>query len=95
LREAFANGPLGWFDDSWVLSTPWDFEPREVTARVHMWYGELDRDVPIGAAQAMASELEIASFEIIGGAGHLGSLARFEQILQTILEQPDPPPKQP
>jgi pimeloyl-ACP methyl ester carboxylesterase len=88
LREGFANGPLGWFDDSWALTRPWGFELREVTAPVHMWYGELDRNVPIRAVQSMASELTIASFEIIPGAGHFGWMIHEERVLQTLLDAP-------
>jgi pimeloyl-ACP methyl ester carboxylesterase len=85
LREAFANGPLGWFDDSWALSTQWDFRLEDVAVPVHMWYGELDRNVPIRAVEAMAERLTVASFELIPDAGHLGWLAHEEQILQTLL----------
>jgi pimeloyl-ACP methyl ester carboxylesterase len=86
LREGFSNGPLGWFDDSWLLSTSWGFELDEVTASVRMWYGELDRNVPIRAVRAMASQLNVVSFEIIPGAGHLGWLTHEERVLRTLLE---------
>jgi pimeloyl-ACP methyl ester carboxylesterase len=87
LREAFANGPLGWYDDAWALSTTWDFTLDEVISPVYMWYGGLDRNVPIRAAQAMAARLQVASFEVIPDAGHLGWLAREEQVLQTLLDE--------
>jgi pimeloyl-ACP methyl ester carboxylesterase len=86
LREGFSNGPLGWFDDSWLLSTSWGFELDEVTASVRMWYGELDRNVPIRAVRAMASQLNVVSFEIIPGAAHLGWLTHEERVLRTLLE---------
>jgi pimeloyl-ACP methyl ester carboxylesterase len=85
LREGFANGPLGWYDDSWALSTPWDFRLEDVGVPVHMWYGALDRNVPIRAVRAMAERLQIASFELIPDAGHLGWLAREEEVLRTLL----------
>jgi pimeloyl-ACP methyl ester carboxylesterase len=47
LRESFANGPTGWFDDSWCMSPPWDFALSDVKVPVRMWYGELDRNVPL------------------------------------------------
>jgi pimeloyl-ACP methyl ester carboxylesterase len=87
LREGFSTGPLGWFDDSWLLSTSWGFELDEVTAPVRMWYGELDRNVPIRAVRAMAPQLNVASLEIIPAAGHLGWLTDEERVLRTLLEQ--------
>jgi len=85
LREAFVNGPVGWFDDSYALSMPWGFDLGEVTVPVHMWYGEADRNVPIKAVERMASQLRVDSFEIIPGAGHLGWLMQEEHVLRTLL----------
>jgi pimeloyl-ACP methyl ester carboxylesterase len=86
LREAFASGPFGWFDDSWAISQTWGFELRDVSGSVHMWYGEIDRHVPIGAVRKMASGLNVGSFELIPGAGHLGWLAREEHVLRSLLD---------
>ena len=85
LQEAFANGPQGWFDDSWALISPWGFELREVRAPVRMWCGELDRNVPRASIERMAAELNVETLEIIPDAGHLGWLAHEERILQTLL----------
>jgi pimeloyl-ACP methyl ester carboxylesterase len=85
IQEAFANGPYGWFDDSWALSTDWGFGLAEVDAPVHLWYGELDRNVPINAVRKMTAELDVASFELIPGKGHFGWLEQEEQVLRTLL----------
>jgi pimeloyl-ACP methyl ester carboxylesterase len=86
LTEAFANGPQGWFDDSWVLSTEWDFVLEDVGVPAHMWYGELDRNVPLRAVRQMADKLDVASFELIPGAGHLGWIGHEERVLKTLLD---------
>jgi pimeloyl-ACP methyl ester carboxylesterase len=86
LREAFANGPQGWFDDAWALTTPWGFALRELSTPVHMWCGELDRNVPTKAVERMAAELNLASLEIIPAAGHLGWIAHEERILRQLLD---------
>jgi pimeloyl-ACP methyl ester carboxylesterase len=86
LREAFVNGPVGWFDDSWALANPWGFELGDVGVPVHMWYGEADRNVPLKAVEQMASQLRVASLEVISGAGHLGWLAHEERVLGTLLD---------
>ena len=87
LREAFVNGPVGWFDDSWALSTPWGFDLAEVTVPVHMWYGEADRNVPIKAVERMASQLRVESLEIIPGAGHFGWLTQEERVYGALLDR--------
>ncbi|HEY6835931.1 MAG TPA: alpha/beta hydrolase [Gaiellaceae bacterium] len=85
LREAFANGPQGWFDDAWALSTSWGFELREVAVPVQMWCGELDRNVPTKSVERMAAELEVESLEVIPGAGHFGWLVHEERIFRQVL----------
>jgi pimeloyl-ACP methyl ester carboxylesterase len=87
IREGFANGPYGWFDDAWVLSTDWGFELAEVVPPVYLWYGELDRNVPIDAVRRMAAELEVASFELIPDKGHFGWLEQEERVLATLLAE--------
>jgi len=86
IREAFANGPEGWLDDAWALSTDWGFALGDVTAPVWFWYGELDRNVPIGAVRRMTEQLNVASFELIPGKGHFGWLEQEGQVLRTLLD---------
>ncbi len=85
LREGFANGPIGWFDDAWCLINPWGFALRDVAVPVHMWNGEVDRNTPLRAVQRMAAELDVASLELIPGGGHLSWLADAESIHETLL----------
>lgn len=85
LREAFANGPQGWFDDAWALQTPWGFELREVSSPVRMWCGEVDRNVSSKSVERMAAELNVDSFETIPEAGHLGWIAHEERITRELL----------
>jgi pimeloyl-ACP methyl ester carboxylesterase len=85
IGEGFAHGPYGWFDDAWALSTDWGFALGEVAAPVHFWYGELDRNVPIGAVRKMTARLDVASFELISGKGHFGWLEQEDQVLATLL----------
>jgi pimeloyl-ACP methyl ester carboxylesterase len=85
IREGFANGPYGWFDDAWALSTDWGFALADVSVPVHLWYGELDRNVPISAVRKMAEQLDVASFDLIPGKGHFGWLEQEDQVLQTLL----------
>jgi pimeloyl-ACP methyl ester carboxylesterase len=86
LREGFVNGPQGWFDDSYALSTPWGFELDDVAVPVHMWYGEADRNVPLEAVRKMAAQLRVESLEILPGVGHMGWLLHEERVLGTLLD---------
>ena len=86
LKEAFANGPQGWYDDSWALVTFWGFELAEVEMPVRLWCGELDRNVPRRSIERMAALLDVQELETIPGGGHFGWFAHEERILRTLLE---------
>jgi pimeloyl-ACP methyl ester carboxylesterase len=90
LREGFANGPAGWFDDAWCLSSTWGFALRDIALPVHMWYGEIDRNVPLKAVERMAAELNVALLELIPGGGHLSWLAQAQSVHETLLAAPSP-----
>ena len=85
LRESFAQGPEGWLDDAWAQLAPWGFALSEVSVPVHMWYGELDRNMPGRSIERMAAELNVASLEIIPNAGHLGWLRQEDRVLRALL----------
>jgi pimeloyl-ACP methyl ester carboxylesterase len=87
MREAFVNGPQGWFDDAWALGNPWGFSLTDVAVPVHMWYGELDRNVPLAAVRTMATQLTVASLEVIRAAGHLGWLKQEASVLDALLNR--------
>ena len=86
LREAFVNGPQGWFDDAWALLTPWGFELHDVSGPVYMWCGELDRNVPLKSIERMAVALNPKTLEVTPGAGHFGWIDHEERILRTLLD---------
>jgi pimeloyl-ACP methyl ester carboxylesterase len=86
LREGFAHGPQGWFDDSWAIVTPWGFELGDISVPVHMWCGELDRNVPLRSSERMAASLVAETFEIIPAVGHFGWLDHEERIFRTLLD---------
>ena len=86
MREAFRQGPQGWFDDSWAQLQPWGFELSDVKTPVRMWYGELDRAVPRRSVERMAAELVVASLEMFPDAGHTGWRPHEERILRTLLD---------
>lgn len=85
LREAFANGPQGWYDDTWRLLQPWGYRLGDVSAPVHIWAGEQDRNSPLVAVGRMAEQLPAATLEVLPDTGHLGWRPHEERILRTLL----------
>jgi pimeloyl-ACP methyl ester carboxylesterase len=86
LREAFVNGPEGWFDDAWVLTQPWGFDLEVVTVPLWIWHGELDRNSPLSAVRRMNEQLHcVQSFKVFPEQGHLCILREEENILRALL----------
>jgi pimeloyl-ACP methyl ester carboxylesterase len=55
--EALRAGPWGAQLDAALLAGPWDFDPRAIRLPVHLWHGELDRNVAAASARRLAAAI--------------------------------------
>lgn len=85
VSEALAQGPQGWYDDSWYLSIPWDFSLQDVAVPVYISYSEDDRATPPRSVELMAERLKVASIDCRSG-GHLGDAARQELVWRALVD---------
>jgi hypothetical protein len=51
MNYGLAPGDEGWFEDFHALTTPWGFDPGDITVPVELWHGDLDRMVPVTHGQ--------------------------------------------
>ena len=72
LTEAVRQGGRGPAWEARLLSHPWGFDSAAINGpRVHVWHGELDRNVPVSAGRALAASIPGASANIVPDHGHL------------------------
>jgi pimeloyl-ACP methyl ester carboxylesterase len=68
-----------------LFSAPWGFELSSIRTRVHLWHGDLDRNVPIEHARIMHDELADSILHELAGAGHLFIYNDLEEVLRTLV----------
>lgn len=81
-QEAVKQGVTGVAADIVASSiAPWGFEPADVTAPVHLWYGAEDELVGPDHGAYWAGALPQAELTVVPGAGHLLPLTHWGKIL--------------
>ena len=85
LTEAVRQGGRGPAWEARLLSRPWGFDPASIDGpQVHVWHGQLDRNVPVAAGRALAATIPGASANIHPNHGHLSvAIAHLPTILTT------------
>lgn len=84
-EEAFRQGNRGPTVEVALLARPWGFELKEVTAPVHLFHGEEDRNIPVSAARQVARRLPRCRARFFPGAGHLCYVDSFDVVLRALL----------
>jgi pimeloyl-ACP methyl ester carboxylesterase len=86
LQRALEHGVDGWVDDDLAFTSPWGFDPDDITAPVTVWQGDLDLMVPFAHGQWLARKLRTATARMVPGHGHFSLVTRYRgQILDDLL----------
>jgi pimeloyl-ACP methyl ester carboxylesterase len=84
-REALRRGGHGVAYEMTLYTRPWGFSLKEVRARIELWQGTEDVNVPAWMVEQLASELPACRTHVLEGEGHFSLLANHEQeILATL-----------
>jgi pimeloyl-ACP methyl ester carboxylesterase len=79
--EAFTSGARGVVDDYRAINGPWGVDLAAITAPVRIYQGDADTMVPLRHAEELAKRLPAADLVRWPGAGHLGTIAHIDEIL--------------
>jgi pimeloyl-ACP methyl ester carboxylesterase len=85
-REAFTTGADGLAADLVAGSTPWQFDPADVSARSFLFYGEDDTAVGLAHAQWWAGAQPNATMCVVCHAGHLVPVVAWPDILRALAD---------
>jgi pimeloyl-ACP methyl ester carboxylesterase len=69
LREALTTYD-GFIRDNLSWGGAWDVDVRRVSVPTHLWYGELDRVVPVSHGRWLADRIPGADLVVLAGQGH-------------------------
>lgn len=63
---------------------PWGFRLDDITARVGIWHGDADRNVPVANGAYQASAIADSTLHLLAGQGHALFHDHFDQILDSV-----------
>jgi pimeloyl-ACP methyl ester carboxylesterase len=86
IREGYRQGWRGPADDDVLINRPWGFCLEDVAARIDIWQGAMDRNVPAWQARYQHDRIPHSRLSIWPDLGHLGLLARWEEVLARLVE---------
>jgi pimeloyl-ACP methyl ester carboxylesterase len=86
--EGFGQGPDGYARDTLLAMQRWPFDPAQIRAAVHLWYGQLDaspfHSLDFGAS--LARRIPGVARTVIDGAGGSILWTHGNEILEALLE---------
>ena len=70
MGAAFAQGGRAAAHEAGIYRRPWGFDPAEITAKTHLWYGGSDEMVPASAGKWLADLIPGSEFVLWAEHGH-------------------------
>jgi len=83
-REAFRQGIRGPAWDLFLYSTNWGFNLKKIKAKVFLWYGINDKNVPLAMGKYFASQIPGSKLTLLEG-GHFPRNRHKEEIIKTLI----------
>lgn len=73
-KEAHRNGLDG---DAWewrLYGRPWGFDLRDVRTEMGLWYGQFDRNAPVGMGEYLAGQFPNSRLTVVQDGGHFSTI---------------------
>ena len=84
LRTPSATTAKAAAQDFVLFVRDWGFRLQDVSVPVHVWHGDLDKNVPYSHGVFMAERIPGAQFHACPGEGHLLVIDHLSEILRTL-----------
>lgn len=83
-REAFAQGIQGATQDLILYSQHWGFELQNIMARVYLWYGAADKNVPLAMGEYYAEQIPNSHLTVYPDEGHVIATTHAKEIFEAL-----------
>lgn len=84
--EAFRSGIGGIHLESALYARPWGFRLQEITAKVHLWHGEQDKNVLASVGHYVAEAIPNCHATFFDNEGHFSIVANhLAEILRAVV----------
>ena len=85
IQEGYRQGWHGPAQDDILINSPWGFRLGEITIRVDIWQGELDKNVPLNQGQYQHEKIPNSRLTVIPGQAHLYLFDLWKEILANLV----------
>lgn len=85
-KEAFKQGSKGAEKDLVLYTKDWGFRLEDIKAKVYLFYGDADKNVPIVMGKYYASHIKGAKLIVYPNEGHLIQVTHREKIIKTLIK---------
>lgn len=87
-KEAFWQNPHGVVHEGGLFASDWGFKLSEIQARVYLWQGEEDTNVPVMMGRYQASQLPNCTAKYFAGEGHISIVTHhIREILNVYVQK--------
>jgi pimeloyl-ACP methyl ester carboxylesterase len=83
-RRASATAAQAAAQDFVLFVRDWGFRLQDIQVPVHVWHGDVDKNVPFAQGEFVARQIPGAEFHPCPGEGHLLAVDHLGEILQTV-----------
>jgi len=80
-QEAFRPGSRGAALENALIARPWGFRLEDIAIEVHLWHGELDRNVPAVMGRTVAAAIPNCRARFYEDEGHASLLANHQEAI--------------
>ncbi len=70
--------------DMAICIRDWGFELQDIETPIHIWHGELDRNVPVAHAHGQESTIPSATLHLCAGEGHWLLVDHMAEVLRVV-----------
>ena len=86
IQEGYRQGWKGPAQDDIIVNNPWGFHLEDITVRIDIWQGEIDKNVPRNQAHYQRERILNSRLTSWPGQAHLFLLARWHEVLAALVE---------
>jgi pimeloyl-ACP methyl ester carboxylesterase len=85
IQEGYRQGWQGPAQDDILINSPWGFRLEDITVRIDIWQGAVDKNVPLNQGQYQHEKIPNSRLTILPDQAHLYLLARWREVLTVLV----------
>ena len=86
ILEGYGQGWQGPAQDDIIINNPWGFRLENITVRIDIWQGEVDKNVPLCQGKYQDERIANSRLTVLPGQAHLYLLTHWREVLSALVE---------